>query len=317
MEAGKIWIRVIPNTKNFRPALEKHLQRLERQVIMKIRATVDADYLLAQAQKATKAAQAALGTLDVRATVEAQTARAKTQIAALERSRDIDVNVDLDATAAATRIAVLTRTRRISIWPVINKAALAAAAASLAALKAVGAASAISSVGALAVAAVGQVLAFGSALASIAPVALALPGLLVGAGVGVGVLVAVLKDLPEVLGDLGPQFSALQDSMSSAFWDRAAGPIREMVGTVLPALSGVLTEIAGQFGGWAVAISSALADSHSIAVMTGFLENMRDAVDLAGDGIGAFVAGLINLAGVGSAYMGPPCFSLQQHGLQL
>ena len=123
MEAGKIWIRVIPNTKNFRPALEKHLGRIERQVIMKIRATVDADYLLAQAQKAAKAAQAALGTLDVRATVEAQTARAKAQIAALERGRDIDVNVDLDAAAAATRIAVLTRTRRVSIWPVINKAA--------------------------------------------------------------------------------------------------------------------------------------------------------------------------------------------------
>lgn len=156
---------------------------------------------------------------------------------------------------------------------------------------------------AAALSSVGSILSLGGALASILPVGLALPGLLAGVGVAGGVLIAALKDAGDYLGDLAPQFSALQDSISGAFWERAAAPIREMIGTLLPALEGGLSNVATELGGWAVAFSGALTSATGLSSIQGIVNYTAQALDIAGDGVGMFTEGLLLLANVGSRYL--------------
>lgn len=160
-----------------------------------------------------------------------------------------------------------------------------------------------SSLAATALTSVGSVISLGGALATILPVALLLPGALAGIAVGGGVLIAALKDAKEVLGDLGPAFSELQDRISGGFWEVAAQPIRDMVSTLLPAISDSLVEVANRFGGWAIAISGAISSAEGIAAIQSIIGSVRDAVDIAGDGVASFTAGLLGLSDVGASYL--------------
>lgn len=164
-------------------------------------------------------------------------------------------------------------------------------------------ASVFGSLAAVALSSVGSILSLGGALASILPVALMLPGLLAGVGIAGGVLIAALKDAGAYLGDLAPQFSALQDSISGAFWERAAAPIREMVTTLLPAVTGGLTRVATEMGGWAVAFSGAISSAEGIADIQGMINRTADAVNIAGDGVGMFTSALLLLGNIGSVYL--------------
>lgn len=163
----------------------------------------------------------------------------------------------------------------------------------------------LSSLAAVALSSVGSILSLGGALASIAPAALVLPGLLGGVAVAGGVLIAALKDAGDHLGELGPLFSEVQDSISVSFWERAAEPIRSMVTSLLPAIEGGLSNVASQLGGWAVAISGAVSSAEGMADIQGIINRTADAIDLAGDGVGFFTSALLTLTNVGAGYLAP------------
>lgn len=162
---------------------------------------------------------------------------------------------------------------------------------------------AAANVGSAVIASAGGLLSFGASLASIAPAALALPGVLAGLGTGAVVLALSLKDAGQYLGDLAPQFAALQGEFSPAFWAQAAAPIRALATGVLPVLSAGLPPVAAGMGKVVAAMASAAGSSRGLAQIGGILhQTAAGAVNAAG-GAGAFTSALMTIASVGSTYL--------------
>ncbi|UQN30652.1 hypothetical protein [Brachybacterium kimchii] len=245
-----------------------------------------------------------------------------------DQKGEIEANVDLDHGMASAKLAAFTRPRSLPINLTVTKASLAKVGTALAALsgarvlKSFGSSirgvitnldrslpalaavtTAIGTLSAGALAGTSNLLGIGAGLASIAPAALALPGLFAGFGVGVGVMVAALKDAGKYLGDLGPKFGAIQDKISGNFWGKAAGPIRDLANNALPMLSARLGEVGTQLGWFFSSMASALNTPTNLGFINGILANVRDSIDIAAEGIAWFTDGLLNLANAGSAYL--------------
>lgn len=320
---GKISVRVFPDTSKLRGELKTALERIKNNTKGKVTVELDLDKSsLVRVRKILKSLHEI-----IELNVDADTAAARQKIADIQENlRDSTLNVDADTGAARASIAQLTRRRIVDLEVNIKGAAAARAALSAlsggnvlgrlgartgaffkdfdgAAVRVSKAATALSAFSAAALAGVGNIATLAGSLAAMAPAALVLPGVLAAAAVGIGVFKAAMKDAKTVLGDLGPQFTALQDSISVSFWDRAAAPIREMVGTLLPEVSGGLSDVAHQLGGWATAFSGAISSAEGIADIQGIINRTADAIDIAGDGIGFFTSGLLTLANVGTSYL--------------
>lgn len=247
-----------------------------------------------------------------------------------DQKAQIEANVDLDHGVASAQVAAFTRPRFLPVNISINKASLAAAASAVAALSGArvlgnfgrsiknalsnldralpglaAGATAIASLGAAALAGTSNLFALGASLASIAPAALVLPGIFAGFGVGLGVMVAALADAGTVLKDLGPKFSALQDTISSNFWSRAEGPIRDLAEGALPILRDRLGEVGSELGGFFGSMANSLNTPTNLGFINGILVNVRDSIDVASEGIANFTDGLLNLTNAGSTYLEP------------
>lgn len=261
--------------------------------------------------------------------LDAKTEKAHEKIKHFIRDMDgeeIHLPVNPDTAYATARLKFLTRPRTVDIIAKMNDASMAKVATSIAALggarvlddfssglrdmvknldtavpKVALLGTGLTTLGSGLLAGTSNIFALGGSLASIFPSFLALPGIAGAAGVGVGVLVAALKDAGEVLGDLGPMFGELQDNISASFWERAAQPIRDLATSAMPMLNTQLSEVANQFGGWATAIASVSLDH-----LSGFENTFKllgDAIDISGDGVGAFTDGLLNLGEIGAQYL--------------
>ncbi|NVC23407.1 hypothetical protein E7Z53_08120 [Kocuria salina] len=263
--------------------------------------------------------------------VDAETAAAKQRLEDLAdeaEKRDIHLPVNVDAALAAARIAALTRDRLVTIRTRLEGSSFAATAGALAGLSGArvlgdlgssvrnlvtnldrslpsvaGLTLAIATLSATALAGVSNLVALGGSLAAIIPAALALPGILAGFAVGTGVLIAALVDVKDVLGDLGPGFSALQDSISTAFWARAAQPIRDLANSVLPILQDKLTAISHEFGVMGAAIANTLNTPLGRGQLGAQLEYLRESVDIAGEGASYLTTALMTLGTAGASYL--------------
>jgi phage-related protein len=151
-----------------------------------------------------------------------------------------------------------------------------------------------------------------SALASLFPIAqdllstlgglaVVLPAFAVGFGIGIGVLVAAMKDMEEVLADLKPAFAELQNQISSSFWTEAAGPIREMVATLMPILTPKLKGTAAALGGLVGKLAKAFRDIPADALNTMF-DRMNSAIDILGNAMPPLVRAFTTLGIIGSKY---------------
>jgi phage-related protein len=190
----------------------------------------------------------------------------------------IKVEPDWSSTGAAVtsaRMAVLTRPRTVSIIPNLNNAAVAKVGAALAALSGarvlnsmfeklgntlrnldksvpiIGSlATAIAGLGALGLTSASNLFALSSSLAQIGPAALLLPGLFGGLAVGLGASFAAFKDFNKILPEVKTQLSALQDTISSNFWEKAKAPIKDLVDGLLPELTAGFAKTSTQLGGF-------------------------------------------------------------------
>ncbi|WP_141280823.1 phage tail protein [Pseudonocardia hydrocarbonoxydans] len=161
-----------------------------------------------------------------------------------------------------------------------------------------------------------------AALAQLAPIALALPGLLLGVGAAFAAVKIGLSGVGEAIktGDLSglagpaaesvtalrslkPALDDLKSSVQGALFEGLAGPLREAGTTLLPILKTGLTGISTEFNGIA---KSALAATQSpffqddltqiLGNTAGMLGNMRDS-------LGNLLSGFVGLGGVGSTYL--------------
>ena len=324
-QVGRLSVRVLPDTTKFKEDLRKALTRIEKTA----RAAVQVRPELDKSSLANVKRQ--LSDLDATVRVAADLAAgAKERIE--DKLDDLDaeatVNADADTGAASAKIAAVSRPRFVPIHLTVAKSSLAKVGAAIATMSGaknltrlasnIGdvlsnassivpamarAGTAIGALGSISLVGASNILSVGSSLTAIFPAALALPGIFAGFAAGTGVMIAALKDTSTVLADLGPRFSALQDTISENFWAKAEAPIRRMVDNLLPTLSSGLGEIATQLGGTFTAIADALGSDLGVGQIGRILERTAQSIDIAGDGIGTFTSSLLTLANVGSNYL--------------
>ena len=169
------------------------------------------------------------------------------------------------------------------------------------AVKMAGAGTAVLGLASVAGAGLGTVAQFGLSIAHTLPALLAMPGILGTAAAGVGIFAAAMSDASTVLEDLGPAFSALQDSISTSFWGEAEGSVRSLITNGLDALTPSISNVASQMGSMTAAVASAAQDH--IPGFQASLGYLAEAMDLGGDGAGAFTDGLLTLGEVGAKYL--------------
>ena len=169
------------------------------------------------------------------------------------------------------------------------------------AVKMAGAGTAVLGLASVAGAGLGTVAQFGLGIAHTLPALLAMPGILGTAAAGVGIFAAAMADASTVLEDLGPAFSALQDSISTSFWGEAEGSVRSLITNGLDALTPAISNVAANMGSMTAAVASAAQDH--IPGFQASLGYLAEAMDLGGDGAGAFTDGLLTLGEVGAKYL--------------
>ena len=141
------------------------------------------------------------------------------------------------------------------------------------------------------------------AIKTLLPVLLSLGAALGGAlVVGAAALIVPLMDIGKHLGDLGPKFQSLGKQMSGSFWAEAATPIRDMVNSLLPALSDGLTrtsQIMGAgLGGAAKQVQATLGP-----MLPDLLGKFNEFWSGAMSGLGPFLNGLFQLMDAGSVML--------------
>ena len=309
-------------------SLEKAAQRKLREQISKLDAKLSADAELSDASK--KKLQAELkklgGDIEAHAHLsEGSKRKLKHELDKLDGKAT--VNADLDDGKARFDLARLTKKPRyIDIHVRLAKASLAKVATELKALaggnilgnlknslndiftnldtfsvKMAGAGTAILGLTSIAGAGLGTVAQFGVSIAHTLPALLAMPGILGAAAAGVGIFAAAMSDASTVLEDLGPSFEALQDSISTSFWGEAEGSVRSLIVNGLEALTPAISEVAANMGAMTSAVASAAQDH--IPGFQASLGYLAEAMDIGGDGAGAFTDALLSLGEVGAKYL--------------
>lgn len=309
-------------------SLEKAAQRKLKEQIAKLDAKLKAEAELDDASR--KKLQTELkklgGDIEAHAHLsEASKRKLKHELNKLDGKAT--VNADLDDGKARFDLARLTKKPRyIDIHVRLAKASLAKVAAELKALaggnifgnlknslndiftnldtfsvKMAGAGTAILGLTSIAGAGLGTVAQFGVSIAHTLPALLAMPGILGAAAAGVGIFAAAMSDASTVLEDLGPSFEALQDSISTSFWGEAEGAVRSLIVNGLDALTPAISTVAANMGSMTSAVAAAAQDH--IPGFQSSLGYLAEAMDIGGDGAGAFTDALLSLGEVGAKYL--------------
>lgn len=309
-------------------SLEKAAQRKLKEQIAKLDAKLKADAELSDASR--KKLQTELkklgGDIEAHAHLsEASKRKLKHELDKLDGKAT--VNADLDDGKARFDLARLTKKPRyIDIHVRLAKASLAKVAAQLKALaggnifgnlknslndiftnldtfavKMAGAGTAILGLASVAGAGLGTVAQFGMSIAHTLPALLAMPGILGTAAAGIGIFAAAMKDSSTVLEDLGPRFTALQQTISTNFWGEAADAVHGFANGALDALSPTISNVATQMGRMSAAVADA-ATEH-IPGFQASLDYLAEAMNIGGDGAGAFTDALLTLGETGAKYL--------------
>ena len=309
-------------------SLEKAAQRKLREQISRIDAKLKADAELSDASR--KKLQAELkklgGDIEAHAHLsEASKRKLKHELNKLDGKAT--VNVDLDDGKARFDLARLTKKPRyIDIHVRLAKASLAKVATQLKALaggnifgnlknslndiftnldtfsvKMAGMGTAVLGLTSVVGAGLGTISQFGLGIAHSLPALLAMPGILGAAAAGIGIFAVAMKDASTVLEDLGPRFTALQETISTNFWGEAADAVRAFANNALDALTPSIENVAAEMGMMTAAVADA-ATEH-IPGFQASLGYLAEAMNIGGDGAGAFTDALLTLGETGAKYL--------------
>lgn len=259
--AGRVSIRVLPDSTRFREDLKKTLDRIENsmKVRIKVEPILDNKQLAEMKRRIEELAITIKPHIDLSVPHE-DIERIKQTIESMDA--EVTVNTNLDTAGAAARISALTRARIVPIIPTVMKGAAENFNKHLAAIAgasyitqeidkgikflrnidthAVAIAKQATLIGSVIAGAAGLlqgVFALGDGLIQTTALLTVAPALLSSMGIAAAVFIVALKDMKTVLADLGPAFTTLADEMSVSFWNEAAEPIREMTNHLMPTLS--------------------------------------------------------------------------------
>ncbi|ATI18719.1 tape measure protein [Streptomyces phage Daudau] len=377
---GRVSVRVLPDTDNFRRDAQKKLDAIEKQLEVKVQVKPDMNGFLRemltevqkinQQNRQSNARKIKLYTRIDTSTMTGELAKAIRQYNAKARSGSkVQLQTELDggdiklkiseeslrkmtdqlkdwqdrnsplkikiepdvaassSLATSARLGILTRPRTVSIIPKINEAAVAKVATALAMLSGarvlkklfseigetlmnldrsvpvIGSiAAAIAGVAGWALSAASNLFSLSASLAQIGPTVALLPGLLGGFAVGIGVTIAALKDFNKVVPEVKQTLSALQDTISKNFWDKAAEPIRNMVDSLLPqfrdGVAQTATELGNFFGSFATNLGSSLKPA-----LGQMFDDLSKSINIATTGTKSFAQIIATLGEVGTSYL--------------
>lgn len=299
--AGRVSVRVVPDSTQFRTDLEKILARAERQ----LRGTLRIDADTSKADEAIEKLRSRLNndwTAKIHADINGKVARA--QLAVLSRSRVVDIVAKINTkslVAVGTALAALSGGRVLgdrlsSIGKYLgnlDRHVPKIAAVSLA----------IASVGAASLASLSGLVSLGAGLVAVGGAGLALPAIYSAAAISFGTMVLALKDAKTVLADLEPAFTKLQNSVSASFWAKAEKPIRRLIADTLPALTKNMSGTATQLGNITAEVSAGLRNAFSSGAIGGLFTNLNAGLAKAAGGVQPLISALTILGQVGSQYL--------------
>jgi hypothetical protein len=321
--AGRVSIRVLPDSSRFREDLKLSLERIEKTM----KATIPAH--LEVTRESIRRLKEQLRDLEVRIKVEPYVT--EEQLHHLkERVEEVDPNlrVDLDALNAQRRLAFISRDRTVSLFVKVNRASAVAAGQTLLALsgaRVVGQlfegffrnlkdldknapriatmATAITGLGASVLALISNFGGLIGSFAELGKVAVLGPAIFSAVGISVGVLIAAFKDMKKVLKDLAPGFHELQNVISARFWDQAAGPIRNMVNNLMPQLKESLGDVAESWGRLFGKMSQEIERNVTPKELAFMMGNLSRAIDIASKAMAPLVRAFNTLGRFGSTYL--------------
>lgn len=325
--AGRVSIRVVPDSTRFRKDLKQSLDRIEKSLVAKIRA----ELFLDRASLVNLKRQIESLMVKIKPTIELNISlkdleELKTKIESIKPK----LNVDLDTKEAAARIAALTRTRTMNVRANLNRAGIAAIEGFATRIRAMAGLNLVmdsiragsefmNNIDRKAVEfmktiskAAGMIGTIGASLASIVSVsgdalgvgklALFAPAVLTSAGIAIGVLVAVLKDMGTVLADMKPRFSALQDAMSNEFWKKAAQPIRDLADKYWPVLDKRLQHTARNLGRLTAAFAETITEGLGVERLDTMFERLNYAIADLRPAVRSFTKAFMNIGEVGTRF---------------
>lgn len=274
---GRVSIRVLPDTSQFRRRAQRDLERIEDQL------EVEAEVVPELSKTAARALQA--------------------QLAVLTRPRDVSIVPRIKTSAlAAVSSALSAMSGARVLGDTIERITDSLSNLDRAVPKISAISTALVGLSGVALSSASNLLALGQSIASIGGLALAIPGTLGGIAIGLGVTVAALKDFNAVLPEVGKNLSALQNSLSANFWAEAEAPIRNMVENLWPAFSAGINETATQLGGFFGGLATALQNSLAPA-LGGMFDGLSESIAIASGGTEAFASIITQLGAVGASQL--------------
>lgn len=299
--------------------------RLTRERVMRI----DAD--VSEALRTVEAMISEVEEQGIDVEVAAATADARNALEALRaevEANAVDLDVDVNTAVAMAELVALTRDRTVKIHAELSASSLGAITGQLAALSGVRVLSDFSSsisdtvknldraiphlatmttmlgaLGNVAGSTAGLLLGVGANLGQIVGVLAVAPALVMGLGTGFGVLIAALLDTGDVLGDLGPQFTALQDSISASFWERGEAGARAMVDAFMPLANHWLPRMAEELAVIPQAFGQIMQSELGQGALTKIFAYATGSVEDFAYGIYQAFAGFLRLGEAGAKYL--------------
>jgi phage-related protein len=325
----KVPTKIDPLDASWRRRLEKELDQATAGLEAAIPATVEGEKMRADLRKQLDEAKAGLSAKIPTSPEEAADFRRKTDALVKKVSnRHAEIKADADTAVAQAQLALAARDRRVEITAAVSKRSLASVTTFLSAVsgarvagdavqslgekfqnldravpRIAGVATAIGSLGSVALSSVGGIFSVGASLAPLAALAAPLPGLLLAGGAAIAVFSAAMVDAKTQLGSLGPQFTALQDDISSSFWAQAKQPILDLVNGVFPALEEGLGHVATSLGKWSASVAGSFQAAFSDEVIGNITGALSTGITNSIRGTDAFAASIAALGGFSAQYL--------------
>jgi len=321
--AGRVSIRVLPDSSRFREDLKLSLERIEKTMKAEIPA------ILSVTRESIRRLKEQIRDLEARIKVEPYVT--EEQLRELKQKiQDVDPHIDanLDAANAQRRLAFISRDREVTLFVRVSRASVAAAASTLAALSGtrmlgnflepflnviknidknaprIGLmATGITTLSSSVLALISNLGGLAGSFANLGKLSVLGPALFTATGISIGVLIAAFKDMKKVLKDLKPSFKQLQDTISAKFWAQAAQPIRNLVNTLMPQLKRSLGDVAASWGKLFGKMASEIQRNVTPKELAFMMGNLSRAIDIASNAMKPLIHAFNTLGKFGSNYL--------------
>jgi len=270
--------------------------------------------------------------------VQAETKKAREELAKLDKDRKIVVQAEADTLNARRELIMLARRRVAEIWVKVNTSSAMAQIKTVLAglsgatmlknwgnsftsmlsslpqltLKLATVGIAIAGVASLALSALASIGPFVAGLAQIAPLALYAGPALGGLAATIGVLVMAFKGLDTTaspaaqrfntaLAGVKQQLSGIQTAVQQAFFSSGfTTEFQRLAGAVIPQLRTGLAGVAAEMGLIGAETMGGLTEVLEGGALTGFLDNLKAGLDNSALGVANLVAGITRIGLEGS-----------------